>query len=90
MKAFYECDKTMKRIPLVHSLLKVLTKPLSYILGTRETSLRVAKSPVKLKQKGSAPKGKRRFKKPIGVGSMNFTLILEEGLPGCRAVLHTA
>lgn len=44
MKVFYEGDRMMKRIPLAHAPLKVLTALLSYILGTREISLRVAKS----------------------------------------------
>lgn len=49
MRVFYECDRLMKRIPLAHSPLQVLTALLSYLLGTREISLRVAKSPLKQK-----------------------------------------
>lgn len=49
MKVFYECDRLMKRIPLAYSPLQVLTALLSYLLGTREISLRVAKSPLKQK-----------------------------------------
>lgn len=61
MKVFYECDRMMKRIPLAHSPLQVLIALLSYLLGTREISLRVAKSPLKQKQKASPPKSRGRF-----------------------------
>lgn len=60
MRVFYECDRLMKRIPLAHSPLQVLTALLSYLLGTREISLRVAKSPLKQKQKASPPKSRER------------------------------
>lgn len=50
MKVFYECDRQDdEKNPPGSLTLKVLTALLSYILGTREISLRVAKSPLKQK-----------------------------------------
>lgn len=89
MKAFYECERMMARIPLAHIFLKVLISLLSYIPGTRELVLKVVGNSLKRKRKANPPRAKEDY---ITYGAVFMYLTLkfqvclpceQGGLPHC-------
>lgn len=90
MKAFYECERMMTRIPLAHIILKVLISLLSYIPGTRELALRVVENSLKLKLKANPPKGKGRLYNLLVLYLCTSPLNFKCTFPVSRVAFHTA